>query len=85
MDKQHLSPERAISHAYTLAGVHRLGRHKLPLGAVMNKGLTVRGAQQHGHRYIPMILIGFQPARSASGTLPLNAQAGERPAAVMRC
>ena len=29
---------------------------KLPLGAVMNKGLTVRGAQQHGHRYIPMLL-----------------------------
>jgi threonine dehydrogenase-like Zn-dependent dehydrogenase len=29
---------------------------KFPLGAVMNKGLTVRGAQQHGHRYIPMLL-----------------------------
>jgi threonine dehydrogenase-like Zn-dependent dehydrogenase len=29
---------------------------KFPLGAVMNKGLTLRGAQQHGHRYIPMIL-----------------------------
>jgi len=29
---------------------------KFPLGAVMNKGMTVRGAQQHGHRYIPMIL-----------------------------
>ncbi|WP_254786949.1 zinc-dependent alcohol dehydrogenase [Curtobacterium sp. MCBA15_001] len=29
---------------------------KFPLGALMNKGLTVRGAQQHGHRYIPMIL-----------------------------
>jgi threonine dehydrogenase-like Zn-dependent dehydrogenase len=29
---------------------------KFPLGAVMNKGLTMRGAQQHGHRYIPMIL-----------------------------
>jgi threonine dehydrogenase-like Zn-dependent dehydrogenase len=22
----------------------------------MNKGLTLRGAQQHGHRYIPMLL-----------------------------
>jgi threonine dehydrogenase-like Zn-dependent dehydrogenase len=22
----------------------------------MNKGVTMRGAQQHGHRYIPMIL-----------------------------
>jgi threonine dehydrogenase-like Zn-dependent dehydrogenase len=29
---------------------------KFPLGAVMNKGLTVRGAQMHGHRYIPEIL-----------------------------
>ena len=27
-----------------------------PFGAIMNKGMTVRGAQQHGHRYIPMIL-----------------------------
>src|SRR4051794_7919302 len=26
---------------------------KFPLGAVMNKALTLRGAQQHGHRYIP--------------------------------
>jgi threonine dehydrogenase-like Zn-dependent dehydrogenase len=25
-------------------------------GAVMNKALTLRGAQQHGHRYIPEIL-----------------------------
>jgi threonine dehydrogenase-like Zn-dependent dehydrogenase len=29
---------------------------EFPLGAVMNKGLTIRGAQQHGHRYIPMLL-----------------------------
>ena len=29
---------------------------KFPLGALMNKSLTLRGAQQHGHRYIPMIL-----------------------------
>ncbi len=29
---------------------------KFPMGALMNKGLTMRGAQQHGHRYIPMIL-----------------------------
>jgi threonine dehydrogenase-like Zn-dependent dehydrogenase len=29
---------------------------KFPLGAVMNKGLTMRGAQQHGERYIPRIL-----------------------------
>lgn len=29
---------------------------KFPLGAAMNKSLTLRGAQQHGHRYIPTIL-----------------------------
>ncbi|MGY1837727.1 MULTISPECIES: zinc-dependent alcohol dehydrogenase [unclassified Modestobacter] len=29
---------------------------KFPLGAVMNKGLTMRGAQVHGPRYIPRIL-----------------------------
>ena len=29
---------------------------KFPLGAMMNKGLTVRSAQQHGQRYIPMLL-----------------------------
>ena len=29
---------------------------RFPLGAVMNKGLTVRGARQHGQRYIPMLL-----------------------------
>jgi threonine dehydrogenase-like Zn-dependent dehydrogenase len=29
---------------------------KFPMGALMNKGMTLRGAQQHGHRYIPRIL-----------------------------
>ncbi|WP_129336520.1 zinc-dependent alcohol dehydrogenase [Cellulomonas endophytica] len=29
---------------------------KFPVGAMMNKGLTVRGAQMHGPRYIPRIL-----------------------------
>lgn len=29
---------------------------KFPLGALINKGLTLRGAQQHGQRYIPMLL-----------------------------
>lgn len=29
---------------------------KFPLGAVMNKGLTLRGSQMHGQRYIPMLL-----------------------------
>jgi threonine dehydrogenase-like Zn-dependent dehydrogenase len=29
---------------------------KFPLGVVMNKGLTLRGAQVHGQRYLPRIL-----------------------------
>ncbi|MDP2313372.1 MAG: zinc-dependent alcohol dehydrogenase [Pseudomonadota bacterium] len=29
---------------------------KFPLGVMMNKGLTVRAAQQHGQRYIPRLL-----------------------------
>ncbi len=29
---------------------------KVPLGAAMNKGLTLRMGQQHGQRYIPMLL-----------------------------
>ena len=29
---------------------------KFPFGAVMNKGLTVRTAQQHGQRYVPRLL-----------------------------
>ena len=29
---------------------------KVPMGAAMNKGLTMRMGQQHGHRYIPMLL-----------------------------
>jgi threonine dehydrogenase-like Zn-dependent dehydrogenase len=33
---------------------------KFPLGAVMNKGLTLRAAQQHGQRYIPMLLERMQ-------------------------
>jgi hypothetical protein len=53
------------SSDYTLLGYDRAGSGepllllhgfgKFPLGAVMNKALTLRGAQQHGHRYIPEI------------------------------
>ncbi|MEU0464384.1 zinc-dependent alcohol dehydrogenase [Amycolatopsis sp. NPDC006131] len=38
---------------------------KFPLGAVINNGLTIRGAQQHGQRYIPMLL-----ERMAAGEIP---------------
>ncbi|WP_410645810.1 zinc-dependent alcohol dehydrogenase [Amycolatopsis sp. lyj-346] len=46
---------------------------KFPLGAVMNKGLTVRGAQQHGQRYVPMLLD-----RMARGELPTGHLATHR-------
>jgi threonine dehydrogenase-like Zn-dependent dehydrogenase len=29
---------------------------KFPLGVIMNKGLTVRTAQQHGQKYLPRLL-----------------------------
>jgi threonine dehydrogenase-like Zn-dependent dehydrogenase len=45
-------------------GVFAAVADKFPLGAVMNKGLTLRGAQMHGQRYIPTILD-----RMAAGTL----------------
>ncbi|WNG24553.1 glutathione-dependent formaldehyde dehydrogenase [Cystobacter fuscus] len=33
---------------------------KFPLGAIMNKGLTVRTAQQHGQKYVPRLLEHVQ-------------------------
>jgi threonine dehydrogenase-like Zn-dependent dehydrogenase len=50
---------------------------KFPLGAVINKGLTVRGAQQHGHRYIPMLLERMERGEIvtehfATHTMPLS-------------
>ncbi|SIN31931.1 zinc-dependent alcohol dehydrogenase [Micromonospora cremea] len=62
-----LEPDRpvaardAIHHCRKGGSVFLLGVYaglvdKFPLGAVMSKGLTLRGAQQHGHRYIPMLL-----------------------------
>src|SRR5207237_10907045 len=29
---------------------------KFPMGVIMNKGLTVRSAQQHGQKYVPTLL-----------------------------
>ncbi|WP_127572714.1 zinc-dependent alcohol dehydrogenase [Georgenia faecalis] len=48
-----------------------------PLGAVMNKGLTVRGAQMHGQRYIPEILARMErgevpSAHLATHVMPLD-------------
>ncbi|MFC7572647.1 hypothetical protein ACFQX8_09565 [Klenkia terrae] len=54
---------------------------KFPLGAMMNKGLTVRGAQQHGQRYVPEILRHMESGvltteHLATHTMPLT-QAAE--------
>lgn len=50
---------------------------KFPLGAVMNKALTVRGAQMHGQRYIPEILQRMErgevsTAHLATHVMPLD-------------
>jgi threonine dehydrogenase-like Zn-dependent dehydrogenase len=39
----------------SILGVYGL-MDKFPIGTIMNKGLTVRTAQQHGQRYMPQLL-----------------------------
>jgi len=39
----------------SILGVYGL-MDKFPLGVIMNKGLTVRSAQQHGQKYLPRLL-----------------------------
>ena len=39
----------------SVLGVYGL-MDKFPMGVVMNKGLTIRTAQQHGQRYVPRLL-----------------------------
>jgi threonine dehydrogenase-like Zn-dependent dehydrogenase len=58
-------------------GVFAAVADKFPIGAVMNKGLTVRGAQMHGHRYIPDVLQRMargelDTAHLATHTMPLE-------------
>ena len=48
----------------SVIGVYGGFLDKFPMGAVLNKGLTIRGAQMHGQRYIPMLL-----ERMAAGEL----------------
>ncbi len=40
-----------------------------PMGAVVNKGLTIRSAQQQGHRYIPMLLERMAAGEIRAGHL----------------
>jgi threonine dehydrogenase-like Zn-dependent dehydrogenase len=42
---------------------------KFPLGAVVNKGLTLRAAQMHGQRYIPMLLDRIATGELSTGHL----------------
>jgi len=39
----------------SILGVYGL-MDKFPMGVILNKGLTVRAAQQHGQRYVPRLL-----------------------------
>jgi threonine dehydrogenase-like Zn-dependent dehydrogenase len=39
----------------SILGVYGL-MDKFPIGAIINKGLTVRAAQQHGQKYLPRLL-----------------------------
>ena len=39
----------------SIIGVYGL-MDKFPIGVIMNKGLTVRTAQQHGQKYVPRLL-----------------------------
>lgn len=39
----------------SILGVYGL-MDKFPIGALMNKGITVRSAQQHGQKYVPRLL-----------------------------
>jgi threonine dehydrogenase-like Zn-dependent dehydrogenase len=54
---------------------------KFPMGALMNKGLTLRGAQQHGERHIPMLLERMAPGELKTSHLmthPLPLDDGPR-------
>ena len=43
----------------SILGVYGL-MDKFPLGLVMNKGVTIRTAQQHGQAYVPRLLEHVQ-------------------------
>ncbi|HYG73668.1 MAG TPA: zinc-dependent alcohol dehydrogenase [Planctomycetota bacterium] len=44
----------------SIAGVYGGFPDKIPLGAMMNKGLTVKTGQTHVHRYVPQLLEHIQ-------------------------
>jgi threonine dehydrogenase-like Zn-dependent dehydrogenase len=61
----------------SLMGVYPGFADKLPLGAAMNKGLTIKTAQQHGQRYAPRLLEHVlrgevNPSLIATHSFPLD-------------
>jgi threonine dehydrogenase-like Zn-dependent dehydrogenase len=69
---------RAVRKGGTLSilGVYGV-MDKFPLGVMMNKGLTVRTAQQHGQKYVPKLLEHVQrgeldPSYLATHRFPLE-------------
>jgi len=61
----------------SILGVYGL-MDKFPIGVIMNKGLTVRTAQQHGQHYAPRLLDAiaagsFETAFLATHPMPLEA------------
>ena len=60
----------------SMLGVYGL-MDKVPLGMLMNKGITLRTAQQHGQRYMPRMLQHvvdgeLDPSFMATHTMPLT-------------
>ena len=60
----------------SMLGVYGL-MDKVPLGMLMNKGITLRTAQQHGQRYMPRMLQHvvdgeLDPSFMATHTMPLS-------------
>jgi hypothetical protein len=58
---------------------------KFPLGALMNKGLTLRAAQQHGQRYIPMLLERMAAGELRTEHLATHVLSLEDGRSVIRC
>src|ERR687893_391757 len=52
----------------SILGVYGL-MDKFPIGVIMNKGLTVRTAQQHGQRYLPRLLDEIAAGRFTTSFL----------------
>jgi threonine dehydrogenase-like Zn-dependent dehydrogenase len=61
----------------SIPGVYGGVSDKIPMGAIMNKGLTIRTGQTHVHRYLPDLLGRIQrneidPSFVITHTLPLS-------------